>query len=218
VNRFTKLTRAQKRAAVDTLARAFVDERIMTYYFPEAGPRRTAGVVSLMTLAVNHGQLYGEIYATGPGGQSPFQAGVAIWYPPTYSGPSTWKDIRSGGLSLLLQTGFAVVRRMNDHVAYSIEVLQEQMRRIGQSNRPYWELWLLAVAPERQGQGYASQLLRPMLASIDAEAMPCYLDTQSEANLSLYERFGFRVVATGQLPGTEIPHWLMCREPGANVS
>ena len=213
MKRLTKMARAQKRAAAETFARAFADELIIDYYFPEPGPRRHAVASSLMTLAVNHGLLYGEVYATSDAFE-----GLAIWYPPSYSGASTWKDIRAGGLSLLLKTGFATVQRMNDHVAYSVEVLQEQMRQSGQGGAPYWELWLLAVAPEQQGKGYAGQLMRPMLDRIAGQGAPCYLDTQSEANLSFYDHFGFQVVATGRLPGTEIPHWLLRREPGGGAA
>jgi GNAT superfamily N-acetyltransferase len=212
--RVDRLSRAQKRAAAETIARAFAGEAIMDFYFasasPRAGLRRHEYIVSLMTLALNHGLLYGEVYAT-----SARYEGLSIWYPPTYTGPSTWKDIRSGGLALLFKTGFQVVQRMNAHVEYSLSVLREHLGQERWKGGGCWELWLVAVAPEHQKKGYASRLIRPMLERIDREGAPCYLDTQRAENLALYEHFGFEIIATGQLPGTDIPHWLLKREPGA---
>jgi GNAT superfamily N-acetyltransferase len=212
--RVKRLSRAERRAAAETIARAFAGEAIMDFYFadasPRAGARRHERIVSLMTFALNHGLLYGEVYAT-----SARYEGLAIWYPPTYTGPSMWKDIRSGGLALLFKTGFRGIQRMNAHIEYSLSVFREHLRQEGWKGGGCWELWLVAVAPEHQKRGYASRLIRPVLDRIDREGTPCYLDTQREENLALYEHFGFEIVETGQLPSTDIPHWLLKREPGA---
>ena len=51
-----------------------------------------------------------------------------------------------------------------------------------------------------------------MLTRIDQEELPCFLDTQIEKNVSIYQRYGFKIVERGVIPGTEIPHWAMLRE------
>jgi GNAT superfamily N-acetyltransferase len=163
-----------------------------------------------MLYAMRYGLLYGEIYAT-----SPRYEGIAIWYPPSYTGPTTWKDIRAGGISLLLQTGRSVIDRMNEHVAYSARVISDYVSRSPWTAADRWLLWILAVDPEHQKQGYASRLLRPMLGRLDREGRPCHLDTQNPDNLPLYAHYGFEVVAEGHIPGTDIPHWLLDRKPGA---
>ncbi len=82
---------------------------------------------------------------------------------------------------------------------------------------PHWYLWALGVAPERQGQGIGGALLAPILARADAEGLPCYLETQTEANVAFYARRGFEVLAADELPGqpVSVPMWYMAREPRA---
>jgi GNAT superfamily N-acetyltransferase len=70
---------------------------------------------------------------------------------------------------------------------------------------------MLGVDPDYQGKGYASQLLRPMLARADKEGIPCYLETQLGKNVALYEHFGFRVAEQGIIPGSNVMSWAMVR-------
>ena len=58
-----------------------------------------------------------------------------------------------------------------------------------------------------------SALIDHMLARIDDDGLPAFLDTSAPDNLGYYERFGFRVTAESTLPnGT--PLWGMTRQPG----
>jgi ribosomal protein S18 acetylase RimI-like enzyme len=68
------------------------------------------------------------------------------------------------------------------------------------------------VDPAYQGKGYASRLLKPMLARIDRENMPCYLDTEEEKNVSIYQHFGFKVLEEVKIPSTDIILRAMLRE------
>jgi ribosomal protein S18 acetylase RimI-like enzyme len=49
-----------------------------------------------------------------------------------------------------------------------------------------------------QGKGIASLLIRRQLKIIDDSHLPCILVTQEENNISIYERYGFKI-------GIEIP-------------
>ena len=60
---------------------------------------------------------------------------------------------------------------------------------------PSYFLNLLAVLPERQGQGLGSALLAHTLDRCDREGVPAYLDATSEDNRRLYERHGFEAGA-----------------------
>jgi GNAT superfamily N-acetyltransferase len=68
---------------------------------------------------------------------------------------------------------------------------------------------------DRQGQGLGTQMLREVLAGLDTDGVPAYLESSNERNLPLYERNGFRVV--GELPalGHGPTIWRMWREPQA---
>lgn len=78
----------------------------------------------------------------------------------------------------------------------------------------HWYLEILATEPERQGQGLGSALLRPMLALCDRDGIGAYLESSSERSQALYERNGFRVVETFDMPGGGPEIRRMWRDPG----
>ncbi|RJO60974.1 MAG: GNAT family N-acetyltransferase [Dehalococcoidia bacterium] len=69
----------------------------------------------------------------------------------------------------------------------------------------------LAVNPLHQGKGFASLLLKPMLAKLDADKMPCYVETQNMKNVAMYQHFGFKQVHETCMPGGNYPLYLMLR-------
>jgi ribosomal protein S18 acetylase RimI-like enzyme len=78
---------------------------------------------------------------------------------------------------------------------------------------PHCYLFFIGVDPRFQGKGLGGKLLRPLLDRMDKRGMSCYLNTQNEKNIRLYEHFGFSVVEQVMLPGTEILHTGMVRKP-----
>ena len=76
-----------------------------------------------------------------------------------------------------------------------------------------WHLFILGVAPGRQGQGVGSRLIAPVLAAADRSGQLCYLETLEERNLAFYARHRFTVGEHVQRPG--VPgFWTMVRRPG----
>ena len=70
----------------------------------------------------------------------------------------------------------------------------------------------VGVAPEAQGQGYCSKLLKPVLDICDRTQTPAYLENSNAQNTRMYERFGFKV--TEELDIAQgVKLWLMWREP-----
>ena len=78
--------------------------------------------------------------------------------------------------------------------------------------RPHWYLMQIGIDPDHQGKGYASRLIRAMLLKIDKESMPCYLETETEKNVALYQYFDFEVIEEFIVPDTELRLWAMLRE------
>jgi predicted GNAT family N-acyltransferase len=62
-----------------------------------------------------------------------------------------------------------------------------------------------------QGKEFASLLLNPVLARLDAARLPCCLETQNLKNVALYRHFGFKVVHETLFDKT-IPIYAMLRE------
>jgi ribosomal protein S18 acetylase RimI-like enzyme len=65
---------------------------------------------------------------------------------------------------------------------------------------PHHYLFVLGVEPALQGRGLGKALLRRLAARADADGVPCYLETDKEANVRLYEGAGYRVLTDGQVP------------------
>jgi ribosomal protein S18 acetylase RimI-like enzyme len=70
----------------------------------------------------------------------------------------------------------------------------------------------IGVAPEAQGQGLGSRLMRPTLDRCDREGLPAYLEASSERNAALYERLGFQCTEVLRFAGSP-PLRLMMRPP-----
>jgi hypothetical protein len=56
-------------------------------------------------------------------------------------------------------------------------------------------------------------LLRALIAHSEQVKRPIYLETETEKNVRMYERFGFTVVKQITLPVINLPMWEMVREP-----
>jgi GNAT superfamily N-acetyltransferase len=80
-------------------------------------------------------------------------------------------------------------------------------------SEPHWYIRYLGVAPERQGQGIGTELLKPVLERCDAKWLPAYLEASSERNAALYERLGFVHTEKLKLPDGGPPMWAMRRPP-----
>jgi predicted N-acetyltransferase YhbS len=78
---------------------------------------------------------------------------------------------------------------------------------------PHWYLAMLGVDPRWQRQGLGEALMRPVFELADRDSTPCYLEAPTLDNVRYYERRGFRVVAEGAIPESDVRIWMMRREP-----
>jgi GNAT superfamily N-acetyltransferase len=90
--------------------------------------------------------------------------------------------------------------------------LQIERLHAGQSPR-HWYLGYLGTRRDRQGRGLGTQMLREVLAKLDVDGVPAYLESSNELNLPLYERNGFCVVGELKALGQGPTIWRMWREP-----
>lgn len=137
------------------------------------------------------------------------RAGVAIWLPPGWRGPSLVDSLRLVP-ALARLTGW---RRLRE-VAAAMEHLEQRRRALVPV--PHWYLSALGVDPDRQRQGIGSALLATVLERADRAGTPAYLETATAHNVLLYERFGFEVLEELIVPRTDVRGWLMFRTPTAD--
>ncbi len=140
---------------------------------------------------------YGHVYTAGED-----QSGVAVWGPP---------NRQRNGLKELAELLPTAPFLVSGHMVNALRLLFEVDGL--HPTEPHWYLATLGTAPEHQGHGLGSALLRSMLRHVDEVGEPAYLESSKERNVSLYARFGFEVVEELHSATGGPPIWRMWREP-----
>jgi len=200
LNSLIRLTKAQIKPTAEMLARAFQDDPLFAYFISDALDRKNK-LHHIFERLIRYGVLYGEVYAI-----SPNLEGVAMWFPPGRAEMTMWRTIRCGGFSLYFKVGRKVVSKVLGFFNYAFKVHNRH------APFPHWYWGIIGVDPKFQGRGYASALIKPMLARIDQKHLPCYLETNNERNVPIFQHYGFEVVEVGTIPGTSVSNWAMLRE------
>jgi ribosomal protein S18 acetylase RimI-like enzyme len=192
-----KATLADAPRLAQALASAFQDDPVIAWIFPDEQRRRAVLPAfmefRLRKLAFPHDQ----VWMTADG------TAAAVWLPP----PGRWPLSRRQRLRLLPPlVRFFWLRTV------SVLAGLERMEQRHPDDRSHWYLFILGTEAAAQGRGLGSALLAHMLAGVDADGMPAYLESSSERNLALYGRHGFEVTGEVAIPGG--PRiWPMWREP-----
>ena len=176
--------------AVEALSGAFFDDPVFRWVFPDDERRGAVlpGFFDVFTRAIGR---HGASLETSDG------TGAALWVPP---GEEVTEDEDAFGEALV---GLSPVD--GDRLMTCMELLGET-----HPQEPSWYLNLLGVAPDHQGHGIGSALLKAALDRADRDGVPAYLEATSEQNRRLYERHGF--VATAELRLPDGPSlWAMWR-------
>jgi len=192
-----KATLADAPRLAQTLASAFQDDPVIAWIFPDQQRRRAVLPAfmefRLRNLAFPHDQVW----------TTTDEAAAAVWLPP----PGHWQLPLPQQLRLLP----ALVRFLGLRTTSVLAGLERMEARHPQ-DRAHRYLFILGTEPTAQGRGLGSALLAHMLARVDADQMPAYLESSSERNLALYGRHGFEVTSEVVIPGGPTI-WPMWREP-----
>ncbi|GAB2815559.1 GNAT family N-acetyltransferase [Streptomyces chlorus] len=183
---------------VRLLDEAFQDDPVSGWVFPGTEYRRTThhrlmGAFTDIVLAE------GRIDVTEDG------AACALWM----SMPADDHD--AGGPAD--DEGPAQVRQAVDPQNERVEMIGRLTAGVHPTGRAHEYLWMIGVAPGRQGEGLGTALIGSVLDRCDHEGLPAYLEASSVRSRLLYERLGF-APAGEPLPLPDGPHmWPMWREP-----
>jgi len=195
-----RLNKAQVKPAAEVLARAFWDFPVSTYAYPDELIREKR-LPYFFSIDLHYCLRYGEAYAT-----SSRLEGVAAWLPSNHFPMTVWKILRSVPLSIFFNLRLDNAHKMKAFADY-VDGVHKRLAPFR-----HWYLHIIGVAPHHQGKGYAGKLLRPMLARIDKQGLPCFLETVDERDVAIYKHFGFNVVDESIVPATGITSWAMLRQ------
>jgi len=176
------------------LARAFEDDPVMSWFFPDPS-RRAAQNRRFFAMRLRQLLPHEETYTVEG------ELGAALWAPPDRWRLGTLDSLRMG-ISLLPALG----RRTG--------LITRGVDRIERSHppAPHYYLAVLGTDPEAQGRGVGSALMRPVLDACDRDGIPAFLESSKERNIDFYARHGFRVTDEVRMPKGP-PVWPMWRDP-----
>ena len=154
-------------ALAAVLARAFIDDPIVTWPLPDAADDLEDRVRSMFTWAYEDLAELGMVWETAGGD------GVAVWVPP-------------GGHELMIATDRAVRERLatltlDDGERYDVmwDWIEAQL-----PDEPHWFLDALAVEAGRRSQGIGSALVWWGLGRAAADGVPAALETGRRATVT----------------------------------
>lgn len=182
---------ADRRAVLDVLTEAFMDDPVVSWLFPDEGERRRLQPYFYEPLLTHPAA---ETYLAGQ------RAAAAVWLSlaagrTPYESPGTPTVFGENG-ARLMAVGQLLAQR-----------------------HPYDEAHLylpcMGVVPAAQGNGLGSALLRDRLDRADAEGLGTYLEASSPRGRALYLRHGFTDLGEPVRVPDGPPLWPMWR-PATN--
>jgi ribosomal protein S18 acetylase RimI-like enzyme len=181
-------------ALAATLTRAFDDDPLTTWLFPNADARRRK-LPTFFRALLRASLPFGEVYTTEDA------RCAAIWNPPG-AFPLGWYQDARLGLTTTRLVGLRITTCARGLMYFASHHPRER----------HWYLQMLGTDPDWQGRGAGSAIMAPVLERCDAEHERVYLESSKERNIPFYERHGFRVTAEIQVPAGPVV-WAMWRDP-----
>lgn len=177
-------TRSDLPAVAAVLGRAFHDDPVMCWIFPDDA-ERTARLTPMCAVLARHEHLpYG---ATEIAVDDDSAVGTALWDPPGRRQPPWWRRLAAAP---------ALMRSMRRRVGAGAEL--ESVVARARPTEPHWYLSMIGTVPAAMGRGVGTELLRSRLSRCDDDGVPAYLEASDpDRGVPYYKRFGFTV--TGEI-------------------
>lgn len=132
--------------------------------------------------------------------------GLCIWESPDdHHSAITIFDLIYG-FSLVFRVGIISLYKMIKYQIWSTK-----LRNNLNVNR-YWYLDVVVVSPEYQGKGFASKMIKPFLENANNLSEAVYLETQNLNNVPIYEKYGFKLLASQKFDNTGIIQYCMIKQ------
>ena len=175
---------ADRIAILDTISRAFFDDPVWSWVFPDDEQRRDV-----------YPRFWDFFLTTGLRNQSvdvvEDGAAVTIWACP-------------GVAELATDEEAALVEFLRPVCADRIDIVLEvfaRFERARPTSEPHWYLSVVATNPGHAGKRFGVGLIAHRLRTADAEHVPAYLESSNPANLARYRKLGFEPRDEFALPG-----------------
>ena len=136
---------------------------------------------------------------------------VLIYVRPNSKEPGLLDYLKAGGLKMYYKFGLGSIIRL---LRFEAEA-QQIAKRYKTSNDGY--LWAFATRLDKQGQHYATPLVKALLNHLDASGEGCYLETMKAENVALYKHFSFQLMEQTSIQSGHLPLFAMLK-PGIKAN
>ncbi len=199
-NTVIELPQSRMNDAADLLARAFYDDPLMLYLFPDDSARRDMGN-NFFLPNMQHAAQGGQLYTT-----SAFR-GIAVWRFFGIEPVTEKKTTDDPRVQLPATMGADAFQRL----MYVVQCTGEIHRKLMPGKHCY--LLFLGVDTGWQGKGVGAALIKPVLERADEKGLACYLETNKAINVEFYRKQGFEVGEERQMPEGGPYTWGLVRTP-----
>ena len=181
--------------AAEALSRAFHDDPLQQYVFPDPEVRKKLSPVHFRPV-IEYGLRFGRVWTTVG-----TPNGAAVCLPPGSTNVTEERAAAAGLDKLPLHIGREAAGRFFSVLEFLDPFHTEDLPE------PHWYVMIVGVEPDAQGQGLGRKILGPMLESARQTRHPCYLETAQPANVPFYQKLGFKLVRSLTEPGSGLDLW-----------
>ena len=186
-------------AAAEALARAFQDDPLQAYVFPDPSERASRSPEHFAPI-LRYGLLFGVVLTT-----EGTPLGASVWLPPGEWEVTPERAEEAGLNDLPRVIGEEAAERFFSALG-GVETYHREIPS-------HWYLMVVGVSPDGRGQGLGRALIQPIMDRADAAGMPCYLETAQPDNVALYKHLGFRQVVDVVEARSGLRLWTFRRDP-----
>jgi len=188
------LTEKEIEKASFALAKAFMNDPLQTYVFPDPEERARKSPAHFEAV-LRYGVMFGEVYGTED------LSGAVVWLNPGNTAVSPEKAELAGLDKLPELLG-------NDAAQRFFEVMDFlDPYHLGDIPEPHWYTLVIGVDPSFMGKGVGRSLMATGLERAAASKLPAYLETAAPTNVRFYEGLRFKVVRELIEPTSRLPLW-----------
>lgn len=196
--RARQATESDHEAAAECLALAFADDPAWAHLIPGSPETRAEKLLDYFTAEIDSlVPDHRELWVAEDGG------GAAIW-----GRPSGWRV----PIGKAMREARPMAKVFGARLPLAMWT-QLRFERHHPRRPAHWYLHYLGVEPRRQGRGVGGALLAPVHGLCDRDGAPAYLESSTDRSRVLYERNGFDLTGTFEMPVGGPPIREMWRNP-----
>lgn len=180
--------------AAASLAKAFMNDPLQTYTFPDEQERRGKSPAHFKAI-LEFGLKFGEVYTSSN------TEGSVVWLCPNET-EITPEKAEEGGLTKLPELlGEDAATRFLSALDFIAPYHDQDVPE------PHWYVMVVGVHPEHCGKGLGRALLQPVMKKAEEHSTPIYLETAEPSNVVFYKKLGFRVLRELIDPASGLKMW-----------